>query len=244
MPKVAVLMPARNASLYIEEAIGSILAQRAAAEFDIIVVDDGSTDNTAQIVRELSRSAPEVRLIAQPHRGVPAARNAALDALTADTDVITFLDADDLSPPDRFARDLGAFLGAPAIDVHWGMTQRFAGKVANSAPPARPSLERGSQLGAVMIKPGKLREVGRFNEALPSGEDVDFLLRLLESRPNLALTAEAAVLYRVHGTNLTRNGDLVRSALIQVYLSAAYRRRHGAPPVPPGLFQPLGGTER
>jgi glycosyltransferase involved in cell wall biosynthesis len=230
-------MPAWNASRHIREAIGSILAQRSAARFDIIVVDDGSTDATRQIVEQISRSAPEVRMIGRAHGGVPSARNAALDAVAADTDIVTFLDADDLSPHGRFDRDLRAFADDAAADIHWGMTLGFAGDDSEGpAPATRGAPERGSQLGAVMIKTAALPALGRFDESLPTGEDVDFLLRMLETRPRLALTAEVAVLYRRHSTNMTRDARLVRRALTRVYLAAAYRRRHGAPAVPPGIF--------
>jgi len=233
--KVAVLMPAWNASRYIGEAIGSILAQREAATFDIVVVDDGSTDATRKIVEEIARHAPEVRLIARARRGLPFARNAALDALAPDTDIVTFLDADDLSPPGRFARDLPAIADDATADVHWGMTQPFAdGRIAE----ASRAPERGSQLGAVMLKAGAFARVGRFSEALPLAEDVDFLLRLLETRPRLALTDEVVVRYREHATNVSRDSRLARRMLTRVYLTAAHRRLHGAGPVPTGLFRP------
>lgn len=235
-------MPAWNASRYIAEAIGSILAQRDAARFDIIVVDDGSTDKTSKIVEDIDRSAPEVRLIARPHQGLPFARNAALDALAPDTDIVTFLDADDLSPPARFDRDLSAFADDRAIDVHWGMTQRFTDPAEGPSPEVSNSPERGSQLGAVLIRADALKPIGRFNEALPVGEDVDFLLRMLETQPRLAMSDSVAVLYRVHATNVSRDSRLKRRALTRVYLAAAHRRLHGAPAVPPGLFQPFEGV--
>jgi glycosyltransferase involved in cell wall biosynthesis len=232
-------MPAWNASRHIRDAIGSILAQRAAARFDIVVVDDGSTDTTREIVEEISRSVPEVRLIGQAHKGAPSARNAALDAVASDTDIVTFLDSDDLSPRGRFDRDLRTFADDEAVDVHWGMTLGFTDDDSEGpAPERRGSPERRSQLGAVMIKPAALRAIGRFDETLPTGEDVDFLLRMLETQPRLALTADVVILYRRHLTNMTRDTRLVRSALTRVYLSAAYRRRHGAPAVPPGIFLP------
>jgi len=230
--KVAVLMPAWNASRFIAEAIQSLLVQREAASFDIIVVDDGSTDSTVEIVTNIARAAPEVRLIALPHRGLPSARNAALAAISPDTDIVTFLDADDLSPPGRFARDLAALTSD--VDVYWGMTQRFEGGEYS------PELERGAQLGALLIRAAAIGQYNGFSEDFPIGEDVDFLLRMLETQPRLRLSDQIAVLYRLHDANSTRNRALVRQVLTRAYLAAARRRLRGAPEVPAGLFRPLG----
>lgn len=231
-------MPAWNAARTIREAIASVLDQRSAAQFDIIVVDDGSTDATREIVAEIAGSASEVRLITRARAGVSATRNAALAAVTADTDVVTFLDADDLSPPDRFLRDLPAFVNNDAVDVHWGMTLMFAADATTQQLRDRP--QRGSHLGAVMIKTATLRTIGRFDETLPIGEDVDFLIRMLEAQPRLMLIYDVALLYRRHATNMSLDTDLVRKALTRVYLAAAYRRKHGAAAVPVGLFRPYG----
>ncbi|MEO6394320.1 MAG: glycosyltransferase family A protein [Devosia sp.] len=234
--KVAVLMPAWNAERYIGDAIGSLLAQRDAAKLDIIVVDDGSTDATQAVLADLARASPEVRLIATTHVGVPRARNIALDAIAPDTDFVAFLDADDLSAPGRFARALPALSGGN-IDVHWAMTQSFVDGAEiggeNSSPP-----ERGSQLGAVLCTTAALRAVGHFNAALSLAEDVDFLLRLLETSPRLELSSDVAVLYRLHASNTTRDTASKRRYLTKAYLAAAHRRRHGAPAIPAGLFQP------
>src|SRR5262249_38831469 len=104
--KIAVLMPAFNAEATIASALKSILRQRDAGDLDIIVVEDGSTGATADVVTALAATAPEIRLIRIAHGGISKARNAALNAIAADTDLVGFLDADDLSPEGRLARDI------------------------------------------------------------------------------------------------------------------------------------------
>jgi glycosyltransferase involved in cell wall biosynthesis len=230
--KVTIIMPAFNASLHVADALASLLVQREAAKLEVLVVDDGSTDDTLRIVAAISQSAPEVRLLAGPHRGVSAARNAAIGTVAPDTDIVTFLDADDLSPPGRFARDLAAF--RDDVDVRWGMTRRFNSRGASD------ELERGSQLGAIMLRMDTLGRLGGFDERYALAEDVDFVLRMLETRPRLSLSDEAAVLYRVHDSNTSRDMDLVRRTLTSVYLAAARRRMQGAAAVPAGIFRPLG----
>ena len=93
--KVSVIMPAYNSEVYIRESIDSVLAQTF-ADFELIVVDDGSTDTTAAIVESYTDS--RIRLIRQPNRGVSVARNTGLEA--SQGQFITFLDSDDLYYPD------------------------------------------------------------------------------------------------------------------------------------------------
>lgn len=92
---VSVIMPAYNSELYIRESIDSVLAQ-SFTDFELIVVDDGSTDATAKIVQRVTDQ--RVRLIRQPNQGVSVARNTGLEA--ARGQFITFLDSDDLYYPD------------------------------------------------------------------------------------------------------------------------------------------------
>ena len=93
--KVSVIMPAYNSEVYIRESIDSVLAQTF-ADFELIVVDDGSTDTTTAIAESYSDS--RIRLIRQPNRGVSVARNTGLEA--SQGQFITFLDSDDLYYPD------------------------------------------------------------------------------------------------------------------------------------------------
>jgi len=235
-------MPAWNAALYVANALGSLLAQRDAAELDIIVADDGSTDTTRDVVRGLD--AAEVRLLELPHRGVSAARNAALEVLATDTEAVTFLDADDLSPPGRFARDLRT-LEDQQVDVVWGMTQRFfepeaAAEAATFSNP--PPLERGTLLGNLLVRMDLIRRIGSFDETLATGEDSDFVLRLLELEPRIHTSSDVALLYRRHVANLTDGGG-ERNAIARVYMLAARRRRGRPPlPIPQGLF--VGASRR
>lgn len=238
-PKIAVLMPARNAQRYVRWAIDSVLAQADVARLDIIVVDDGSTDGTAAIVSRFCDDGLAVRLLRQPSLGIPMARNAALRSVTPDTDFLTFLDADDLSAPSRFAIALRAFRDAPNSDVVWGMTRPFrdTGDFTDRTGPAEAGEpERGSQLGAVMMTARTWTKLGFFDETLPQGEDVDYLLRLLEMKPRLKLIPDVMVFYRRHDANVTKDRDSARAALARAYLLAAQRRRRGAPSIDAGIF--------
>ena len=95
-PLISVLMPAYNAEAYIKEALDSIIAT-AYPNLEVIVINDGSTDNTAQIVEAYPA---DIRLYHQENQGIPVTRNRALDLMTGD--IFTFLDADDTWTPYKF----------------------------------------------------------------------------------------------------------------------------------------------
>src|SRR5690606_9764728 len=97
---------AYNREAFIATAIRSLQRQRADADIDIVVVDDGSTDATAKIVARLAEEDPALRLIRQPRSGVARARNTGLDNIHADAELVSFLDSDDACAAGRFGREL------------------------------------------------------------------------------------------------------------------------------------------
>lgn len=236
---VAVVMPAWNAERHIAEAIASALAQRDAADLEIHVVDDGSTDDTRAIVQELAANASEIRLIETPHRGISPARNAGLAAISSDAQFVTFLDADDLMAPGRLARDLSHFARDPAVDVVWCRARRFFDPDAVETAPhaASPShLVRGALVGNLLIRSDVASGVGKFDETLVQAEDFDFVMRLLERRPNAKLIDDVGLLYRRHSSNTTLDLAASRAGRTRAYMLAARRRREGAPSLPRGLL--------
>ncbi|MFO1418578.1 MAG: glycosyltransferase family A protein [Methylotetracoccus sp.] len=109
MPSVSVVIPSYNRAALLREAIASVLAQTF-ADIEIIVVDDGSTDGTGDVVAEFSRDS-RIRYIAQMNAGVSAARNTGIDAATGA--LVAFLDSDDLWVPDHLARLVAALEQTP-----------------------------------------------------------------------------------------------------------------------------------
>lgn len=236
--KLAVMMSAYNAAPFIADALASLLRQRDAAQLDIIVVNDGSTDATGEIVRRLAGEAAEVRLIETPNQGIPKARNEALDAIAPDTDLVTWLDADDLSPAGRFARDLPMFAD-PGLDFVYGWTRTFRDTATDPLEPdlTQPYVDvRGIQFGAALLRKSVLDRIGRFDETLARGEDADFLFRLFQLRPAIKVIDDICVYYRRHGSNVTNDHGEANRFFARAILMHSKRNREGGALVPQGFF--------
>src|SRR5208337_4612394 len=116
---VSVVIPAHNSRRYITQTLDSVLAQKH-RPLEILVVDDGSTDSTTQLVSAYAR---EVRLIQQEQHGHPAARNTGIRAAAGE--FLGFLDHDDLWSADKLELQLASFERDPSLDLVFGHIQNF-----------------------------------------------------------------------------------------------------------------------
>lgn len=220
---IDVVIPAYNAARYLEQAARSVLAQTLPPA-RLIIVDDGSTDGTAALMRRLAGQDARVRCVHLPaNRGLPAARNAGIAA--SDAPLIAFLDADDLWHPEKLAQQAALLAAAPArvgfvycahdcIDAN--------GEPAPWAPVARPAL-RGNlfkallyrcyliagSASAALIKRVYLDAAGPFDESLTHAEDLDLWLRL-SRLCDADFCPEVLVSLRAHNQSLTRRPDPAR----------------------------------
>lgn len=178
--RVSVVIPAYNAGSTISAALSSVTAQTAVPD-EIVVVDDGSTDGTSEIVRA---SGWPVRLLQQDRGGPSAARNAGIAA--ASGELIAFLDADDEWHPEKLERQLGllAAVGSVAVATDWTRSPH-----TTPAPPevhtstitsAALLLLNRFQTSTVLARRDALEAVGGFDATLDGVEDWDLWLRLSE----------------------------------------------------------------
>lgn len=236
--KVGVMMTAYNAASFIREALESVLRQRSnAVGFDIVVVNDGSTDGTGDIVRAIG--APEIRLIETPNQGVTRARNVALDNMADDIDLFTSLDADDLSPAGRFERDVRHFESDPLLDLTYGYALLFRQAMFDRLAPTAdgPTMRvRGVTIGSGLYRYEFVQSVGRFNESLALAEDLDLILRMLEAGPRMKLLDDVCLFVRRHGTNTTHDLDGLRRNVMHALVLSSKRRKGTEFAVPAGLF--------
>ena len=183
-PRASIIIPVYNLRAFVGEAIESALAQTVPREqFEIVVVDDGSTDGSADVI---SRFAPHVRSIRQENRGLSAARNAGIAA--ARGDFLVFLDADDRLLPEKVSASLSVFAaradlglvysGVRYIDAHGAPLPERGG--TRQEGDLLPALLLGNLIhpNAAMVRRAPVQEAGGFDERLTALEDWDLWLRL------------------------------------------------------------------
>jgi hypothetical protein len=216
-PLVSIIIPSFNAARWLGEAIESALAQTW-PHTEVIVVDDGSTDESLGIARRFESRG--VRVLAQSNRGASAARNAGWRA--ARGDYLQFLDADDLLAPDKLERQLDRLRELDPVIVaagSWGIFHEIPADavftpqaVWNSMPPVDWLVSSWSGGGmmhpAAWLTPRTVAErAGPWNEKLSLDDDGEFFCRVLLASPGVGFVPEARSYYRAHtGVRLSASG--------------------------------------
>ena len=203
-PRISVLMPCFNHGIFIGEAIRSVLDQTV-SDAEIIVVDDGSTDqSTVELLTGLR--VPRTTVLRTANRGLPAARNFA--AHHARGDVFCALDADDRLAPKWFERALDVLDAQPdvAFVSHWLETfgdERWTWTPASCDLPAL--LARNTVNGAALVRRTAFDAVGGYDESMRDGcEDWDFWLRLVERGYRGVIVPEVFFYYRRNAASMSR----------------------------------------
>lgn len=239
MSAVSIVMPAYNAAPFIGAALDSIRAQTF-ADFEVIVVDDGSADATAAVAASVAARDPRIRLLSTAHAGVAATRSQGLRA--ARGALVTFLDADDLWRPDRLARHVEFLARHPSTDLIVGEVLLFEA-IGDGLEPLAGSAQaqiRGVCLGATTLRATVFETVGLFDDRLLHAEDLDLLLRVHEAGLSIAVERDVALLYRRHETNMTNDVDVSRRFFLQAVHRSLVRRRASSYR-PPGTAFPFQG---
>lgn len=208
-PQLAVIMPAYNAGQYIEKAVRSILGQ-SFSRLQLIVVDDGSTDDTAQILRRIQAEDARLRPISVENGGPAMARNRGLDAVESGTEYVMFADADDELLPDAVEYALAGAQGADL--VFFGFTIVNPGGSQRDYAEPEELLTR-ENLGAAF---GRLYKANLFNQVWGKlfnaellrdgqrfqdyrwGEDRLFIFHCLERAGSVKILPECKYRYIMH----------------------------------------------
>ncbi len=199
-PRLSVIVPAWNAARYIADAIGSVLAEGPAVS-EIIVVDDGSTDDTCAIAAAL----PKVAIVVQARRGIAAARN--LGVRSSHGDRLAFIDADDLWTAGRLAVQLAALEANPDAIV-LGHSDEFVSPDLDAAEQQtlrpKPGRSAGFLAGAMIMQRTTFERVGFFDEALPVGEVIAWFQHATTLGIAQLVLPELVLSRRLHRDNFTR----------------------------------------
>jgi glycosyltransferase involved in cell wall biosynthesis len=201
---VSALICVRNGEPYLAEAIDSALGQTAPPS-ELIVVEDSSTDRSAEIARSY---APRVRLIQPEPRGLSAARNTAVAASSGE--FVAFLDSDDLWEPQKLELQLEAFARDPQLDFVFTRTREFASPADAERFEVRPGPLAGALASSLCARRSALDRVGGFDPELTLGDIIGWLVRARERGMREELLPEVLVRRRIHANNLTRRvrGDV------------------------------------
>ena len=222
MPKVDVIIPAYNAAKYLPAAIESVVAQTF-DDWRILLIDDGSTDNTAEVVAPyLKQLGEKLQYIYQPNAGLPAARNAAIRNSSAE--LLALLDADDLWLPCRLAESVKCFDGRPRVGLAYGLISRidvdgkvldtFGGNLTHAEGQIAPYIyTREVQLPCptMTFRRSCVDEVGLFDETMRATEDRDMWLRIA-LRHDVALAPKVIALYRMSQGSMSADLDRMEAA--------------------------------
>jgi glycosyltransferase involved in cell wall biosynthesis len=234
-PSVSIIVPVYNGARFIAEALASVQSEPG-IEAEIIVVDDGSTDRSAEIVASIAERDPRIRLYLCEHRGVSATRNVGVKAATGD--YVTFVDSDDICPPGRIKRQVGKLASRPDVVAVIGETMLFEAMTPElqPAPGSRHMRMLLVTLHSALFHRNVFEKFGLFDETLACSEDMDFFLRLAEVDAPLLVETEIASFYRRHPGNMTANGREVRIATLAALQRSCARRRATGRSQPLDLF--------
>ncbi len=220
-PKVSIIIPTYNNVRYIGQAVASALVQTYPS-FEVIVIDDGSTDGTREV---LSIWRNRIRYVWQENQGVSAARNHGLRL--ARGEYIVFLDGDDLLRPSKLALQADVLDAEPDVSVVHSGWRRMAddGRFLETICPWEnaPNLDLKSWLlwkpaflGAMMFRRRQLVEIGGFDESLRQAEDVDLMLRLAARHCRMVWVREPTIYYRIRPGSTMSNGREQAASILAV----------------------------
>ena len=206
MSKISVLIVTYNYGAYLKPCLESILAQDYKEELEILVVDDGSTDDTGQVVQAFS----QVRYIYQEHKGVGSARNRALKEATGD--FFAFCDADDIWKKEKLRIQMDYLREHPDCQIVFTGYENFLEKsvvaeekwVKNCISFAR---EDRNCLPTALFRRELFFRMGGFSEELERGEDTEWSRRLRIIDAKSGYIDQCLYLRRLHGNNLTQKSD-------------------------------------
>ena len=219
-PLVSVIIPVFNGEQFIRDAIRNVLSQEYPA-LELIVVDDGSTDRTSEIVSQLPH---DIRYLRQGNAGPAAARNRGIRE--ASGEVIAFLDVDDFWPENSLTLLVDELVRDPGLEVVHGYNQLMTRNahtgeyeyLGNPTATFQFSIPAGVYRKSVFVR------VGLFDSTLTFGEDNDWWNRARESGVKTHRVDRVTLLVRRHGSNMTRGRNVV-GANLRVLKKALDRKR-------------------
>jgi glycosyltransferase involved in cell wall biosynthesis len=240
-PRVSVVMPVYNGAAFLAASIDSVLAQTL-EDFELIVVDDGSTDGTAAIIATYAARDSRVRPLAKPNSGIADTLNQGLAAARAEW--VARLDADDIMLPTRLERQL-AFVAAHAdliaagsyyeiIDEH-GACHGSREPLPRTREELRHFLDSREPMSflhpSMMFRRQAALDLGGYRKAAEPAEDVDLFARMLATGAPILIQPEVLLRYRVHPNAISARSATAQFMTVRWIYHNFYAARDGAAPL-------------
>lgn len=225
---VSVIIPVFNRPETLPLAVASILRQHCALPIDVLIIDDGSSDATPEVIDALKHRHPEIRSVRRENGGVARARNTGLDNLRPDTAFVTFLDSDDVMVADRFAHDLAILLEQPELELTYGamiVTHAIDPQALALPPGARHRQITSIHLSCGLFRRALIDRIGRFDESMQQAEDLDYMLRIFETGTTFRQTDTVCHLYLRYPGNMSRDQALNRRWFARALMKSVQRRK-------------------
>lgn len=224
-PLVSVVIPVYNCERYLVSSIDSVLHQ-SYEPIELIVVDDGSTDGSEEIIRHYSN----LTAFRQSHKGVSAARN--LGVSKASGEYIAFLDADDLWLEKKIESQVRFLKEKPGIGIVICKYSCFMEREDSPPPWIERDIFKKIRFGFIpsclLCRRDVFDEVGMFDESYQTGEDLDWLARAKDAKKRIGRIDEVQVQKRYHGQNISYRDIKDRKHLLNIFKSSIQRKRQAA----------------
>ena len=220
--QTSVIVPVRNGSLYIEEALDSVLPQLCSGD-EVLIVDDASTDGTRLVLEGIADL--RIKVLDGYGGGSSSARNIGL--ASAAGEFVAFLDHDDLWPPARHKKMIQKLVDDQKLDAVFGRIRvRFErGGVRWPWLVNQDGLHApGTNLGNALYRRKALQEIDGFDETLRIGEDVEYFSRLLKVGIYFALCDVDGLIYRRHNMNVSNDIEAMKGMTFDFIRRAQERR--------------------
>jgi len=234
-PRIAVVIPARNAGAFLREALDSIFAQDLKPA-EVVVVDDASTDDTHSVAAGYGRGVRCLALAGKAAGSSARARNLGISSTRGE--LIAFLDADDLWVPEKTSRQIALLDAHPDLAMVFSDMRAFEGDrraettyfgergFTGACTASSIFLHDMVSTPTVILRRAVLTATRGFDEALGVGQDTDLWFRIA-LRHRFAAIGEPLVLRRFHGANITRDSRRLAAAVVSIwgrYLDAIVER--------------------
>jgi glycosyltransferase involved in cell wall biosynthesis len=222
-PLVSVIIPVFNGEKYLREAIESVLAQTYRS-FEIILVNDGSTDNSGAIAKSF---ASQLRYFYQDNSGLAAALNSGIKL--SGGCFLSFLDADDLWKEDKLMRQMMVFEDNPHVDIVFGQVKHFYSSELDENQRRRMRIParviRGFFKGSMLIKRDSFFRVGVFDTRWKVGDFVDWYLKAVEKGMKSIVLNDVVTLRRIHADNMGVRERKSQTDFVRILKASLDRRR-------------------